>query len=141
MESELKDVSKEIVSSKDLVEQCRHSSIMLLNLINDLLDLAKQEKLTFKLDKDFFDLSEAVDSAFRTLEFLSKKKNIQTVKTFDKLSLFSNLFGDRNRFEQIFINFLSNALKFTHDGGKVEVKVNSKKMVKTSNPGSSPKPA
>jgi len=31
----------------EMVESCKHSSIMLMNLINDLLDLAKQEQLTF----------------------------------------------------------------------------------------------
>ena len=55
---------------------------MLLNLINDLLDLAKQEKLTFRLDKNFFDLGETVTSAFKTLEFLSNKKNIETTLIF-----------------------------------------------------------
>ena len=95
---------------------------MLLNLINDLLDLAKQEKMTFALDQDFFNLPSAVESAFSTLEFLSKKKNIRTILTVEPdASLVSNIYGDKNRFEQIFINFISNALKFTHENGQVEV--------------------
>ena len=101
---------------------------MLLNLINDLLDLAKQEKLTFQLDKHFFDLSESIQSAFKTLEFLSKKKKIETNLNIEDPELFSDLYGDKNRFEQIFINFISNALKFTHEGGKVEVDIKSKQL-------------
>jgi len=42
--------------------------------------------------------------------------------------LFQQIYGDQNRFEQIFINFVSNALKFTPEGGTVEVKLVSKKL-------------
>jgi len=96
---------------------------MLLNLINDLLDLAKQEKFTFQFDKDYFDLQQAVNSAFNTLQFLSKKKGITTRLSFegDSAHLFRDIYGDKNRFEQIFINFISNALKFTPTNGTVEV--------------------
>lgn len=37
--------------SQEMINGCQHSSIMLLNLLEDLLDLAKQEKLTFQLNK------------------------------------------------------------------------------------------
>lgn len=43
---------------------CKHSSAMLLNLINDLMDLAKQERLTFKLNKSYFNLIESITSTF-----------------------------------------------------------------------------
>ena len=42
--------------SIDMIETCKHSSFMLINLINDLLDLAKQEKQTFTFHKAYFDL-------------------------------------------------------------------------------------
>jgi signal transduction histidine kinase len=37
---------------------------MLINLINDLLDLAKQEQMTFKLNKTFFNMIEVINGAF-----------------------------------------------------------------------------
>ena len=43
----------------------------------------------------------------------------------DQESIFSELYGDQSRFEQIFINFISNAFKFTHHEGRVEVIVKS----------------
>ena len=49
---------------------------MLLNLINDLLDLAKQERFTFSFNKQYFNLIETVNYTFKTLEYLSKKSNI-----------------------------------------------------------------
>ena len=44
---------------------------MLLNLINDLMDLAKLERMKFQLNNAFFDLSKTIDNAFKTLEYLS----------------------------------------------------------------------
>jgi len=43
-----------------MLEACQHSSGMMINLINDLLDLAKQEELTFKLNKRYFNLIETI---------------------------------------------------------------------------------
>jgi hypothetical protein len=42
--------------SYEMMENCKHTSIMLLNLTNDLMDLAKQENLTFTLHKSYFNL-------------------------------------------------------------------------------------
>ena len=70
--------------------------MMLMTLINDLLDLAKHEKLTFQLHKSYFDLTRTVENVFKTLEFLSIKKKIKTefkVATKD-LKYFVNLYGD-----------------------------------------------
>jgi len=128
----VKDIQDESGNCKELLLSCQHSSIMLLNLINDLLDLAKQEKLTFQLDKAFFSLEDTVRTTFSTLEFLSRKKSIDTVLDVkgDGQSLFKEIYGDQNRFEQIFVNFVSNALKFTNEQGKVEVRLVSQSLTK-----------
>ena len=44
---------------------------MLINLINDLLDLAKEEHLTFQLNKQYFDLIQIINESFDTLKFIS----------------------------------------------------------------------
>jgi signal transduction histidine kinase len=43
------------------IDNCRLDSTMLLNLINDLLDLAKLEKMSFQLNKDFFDITQTIN--------------------------------------------------------------------------------
>jgi len=77
------------------------------------------------LEQSYFNLPKAVESSFRILEFLSKKKNIRTQLNIDPLHVkyFEELYGDENRFEQILLNFLSNALKFTNPDGKVDVAI------------------
>ena len=57
---------------------------MLMNLINDLLDLAKQENLTFEFQKSYFNLVDTIENTFTTLEFLSKQKNIKTKIKIDR---------------------------------------------------------
>ena len=87
----------EIVGS---LENCEYCSTMLLNLINDLMDLAKLEKMKFQLNNSFFDLTKTIKAAFGTLGYFSKQKCIEpTLKIDDEiLPYFKNLFGDETRF-------------------------------------------
>ena len=112
----------EIVGS---LENCEYCSTMLLNLINDLMDLAKLEKMKFQLNNSFFDLTKTIKAAFGTLGYFSKQKKIEpTLKIDDDiLPYFNNLFGDETRFTQIFLNFLSNAFKFTPNEGNISVEI------------------
>ena len=99
---------------------------MLLNLINDLLDLAKHEKLTFKVNKDYFNFISAIENTFKTMEFLAQKRNIKMILKIDPLyrKYFECFFGDEKRWEQIFLNFISNSLKFSKNDGTVTVEIN-----------------
>ena len=47
-----------------VLEGCKYSSTMLLNLINDMMDLAKTEKMKFDLHDQFFDLEKAVERSY-----------------------------------------------------------------------------
>jgi len=73
---------------------------------------------------------------------LSKKKGIKTNIIFeeDKSEFFQDIFGDKNRFEQIFINFISNALKFTPQDGSVEVVIKCLKLTEALNSQEKAKP-
>ena len=67
---------------------------MVLNLVNDLLDLAKIESLKFKLDEEYYDFKSSINQAFDTMKPLSDIKHIKTeaiykvnLKTSEELSL------------------------------------------------------
>ena len=52
---------------------------MLLNLINDLLDLAKLENQKFHINEEYFDLNKLVEQAFKTFKIQAEEKNIDLI--------------------------------------------------------------
>ncbi len=93
----------------------------LLKLINQLLDLSKLEvgKLALKVTK-----AEIVSSLRMTasaFESLAQGKNIQFLRSFPEDPIFT--FFDKEKVEQIMANLLSNAFKFTSEGGFVRFDV------------------
>ena len=90
----------------------------LLSLINDILDLSKIEAGQLEIEARPFDAREAVESVVRLVAPLAEKKGLTlTRKVAPEVG---ELTGDRRRFEQILINLVNNALKFS---GKGEVRV------------------
>lgn len=99
---------------------------MMETLINDLLDLSKMEINEFKLDQSYFNLEHAVNEALQMMRFQANKLDIKLkaeIDYKDNLELVSEMYGDRRRYMQILLNFLSNSMKFTNKKGTVTVKI------------------
>jgi PAS domain S-box-containing protein len=96
----------------------------LISLITDLLDLEKIESGTINLVPEQCDVDETLSRSVEAVEDLAelKKIKIETLPFSDHLTFYC----DQDRVIQVVVNFLSNALKFTPDGGTVEIAVNSK---------------
>ncbi|MFC1941674.1 ATP-binding protein [Chloroflexota bacterium] len=93
----------------------------LLDLINDILDLSKIEAGKMELSLRKFSLVTMMESVRRVmLPMLAPKK--QALET-DVEEGLSTVYADRNKVRQVVLNLLSNATRFTPDGGKLEVKV------------------
>ncbi len=91
----------------------------LLNVINDILDIAKIEVGQLELEEDVFDVDENLCTCLKMLAALSQKNGVQLERTGqDSLP---GLRGDEKKFKQIVINLLSNAIKFTPEGGQVSL--------------------
>jgi signal transduction histidine kinase len=73
---------------------------MLLNLINDMMDLAKSEKLKFELNCEYFDLTKTIERAFESLSYFGDQKNIKPKLIIDNEIeiFFKNLNGDEARY-------------------------------------------
>lgn len=102
---------------------------MMESLINDLLDLGKLQKNVFKLQEEYFSLPATIYQAFMIVKSTADKKQIElkaVIKNKKHLDLFHTFYGDQRRFMQIFLNFISNALKFTPSGGRIIVKLEAK---------------
>ncbi|KUP05576.1 alkaline phosphatase [Bacillus coahuilensis p1.1.43] len=90
----------------------------LQSLIQDLLDLSKLEQHGFKLDVSTFDLSRLIEEVVLMLKGKAEEKEIQL--QFDPAPELT-LEGDMNRFKQVFINLINNAISYTGPGGHVKV--------------------
>ncbi|RJQ53473.1 MAG: HAMP domain-containing protein [Desulfobacteraceae bacterium] len=96
----------------------KESAHHLLSLINDVLDISKIEAGQLDLFKEPFDLREAIVLAVKTLTPLAGKKGLSM--EIDMPPEMGRITSDRRRVEQILINLINNAVKFT-DKGKVSV--------------------
>lgn len=130
-----KDQEKILLKCEKDLENILFQSNMLITLINDLLDLAKLETMNFKFNDEYFDYNELIKQAFNTVKHQAQQRNIKLFEEFqmnitdqksryfgvdttvnERREFFNNLLGDRLRYMQILLNFLSNAIKFTLDG-------------------------
>jgi len=97
----------------------RQSGRHLLSLINDILDLSKIEAGRMELDVARFDLRVAMDNAMILVRERAERHGIRLdAELAPELGQYD---GDERKFKQILLNLLSNALKFTPDGGAVRV--------------------
>jgi signal transduction histidine kinase len=100
---------------QDILESGRH----LLSLINDILDLSKIEAGHMELEPADFDLPGAIDNALTLVRERATRRGITLGRTIDeRLGI---VHGDERKVKQILLNLLSNALKFTPEGGRIDV--------------------
>jgi CheY-like chemotaxis protein/nitrogen-specific signal transduction histidine kinase len=90
----------------------------LLQLINDILDLAKIEAGRVELHAEPFPVASALPEVISNLRHLAMEKRIVLE---DDISPELSVAADRVRFKQILYNLLNNAIKFTSEGGVVRV--------------------
>ena len=97
----------------------QRSGKQLLEMINDILDLAKIESGKLEVRPSRFDIGSVVAAQCDMARPLSNKKNIDLeYDTKPELPLMKQ---DQGKLEQILNNLLSNAIKFTPDGGRIQV--------------------
>jgi signal transduction histidine kinase len=106
---------------KECVNYTLISGRHLLQLINDILDLSKIESGKMDLNPEPFDLTTAVDEVMVVASQLASKKAI-TVKH-NLASLSGTVRLDRQKFKQVLFNLVSNAVKFTLEGGQVSLEI------------------
>ena len=102
----------------EYVRSIRSSSENLLTIINDILDLSRIESGMMHIEALPFNLRELLDSLLTMMTVKAKNRNLY-LRTESDESVPELLRGDAVRLTQILLNLISNALKFTHDGGVV----------------------
>jgi PAS domain S-box-containing protein len=95
------------------------SGQLLLDLISDILDMAKIEAGKLELNLETVDLKEAVADCVRLVQQRADQGGVAISVAMDEMA--KSLVADRRAVKQVLLNLLSNAVKFTPAGGHVQV--------------------
>ncbi len=111
----------------ELLDAALTSSEKMLNLINDILDLSKVESGKLMLTKMKVDFATIIDLACKTLRIPMQNKKIQLHQKYPKKLPKVNI--DPDKMGQVVTNFLSNSIKFTPEGGRITISVETEEFV------------
>lgn len=106
----------------DCLDKIATSSEHLLELINEVLDMSRIESGKVVLDEKEFNFPKLIDNILTMVTPLIKAKN-HTFNIQIKDLTHKVVIGDALRIERIFVNIISNSIKYTHEGGNIEVTV------------------
>ena len=110
----------DVESTGESLRKIRLASNHLLTLINDILDISKVESGKLKLSPLTFSIAETVENLINISQPMIKEKNIDFNFHINHMEK-EYLYTDQLRLNQIYINILSNAIKYTEPGGRVSV--------------------
>jgi GAF domain-containing protein len=108
--------AKQLEYVGDILESGRH----LLSLINDILDLSKIEAGRMELEPSEFDLPAAIESTLVLVRERAGRRTIAVAHDVD--ARLGVVRADERKVKQVLLNLLSNALKFTPEGGRIDVR-------------------
>ncbi len=104
---------------EDYLRDIHASGKHLLGLINDILDLSKVEAGRMELDLATFDVAAAMSNAMTLVRERAQRHNVALRMDCDPA--LGQITADERKVKQILVNLLTNAVKFTPDGGSVDV--------------------
>lgn len=99
----------------EMISDIHESSIRLINIVNDFLDVAAIEQGKIRMQPKPFPMQEVVVEVVRELERLCADKGVQLVADLSIQSA-PPVFADKQRIKQVLINLVGNAIKFTEKG-------------------------
>ena len=119
MENELK--GKDMPETLEHLEKMQQSGNLLLSIINNVLDMARIESGRMELDENYCRIEDVRKSLFAVFDEKARKKNIALHYTMNVEH--EHVLTDVTKVKEIFVNILSNAIKYTPSGGSVMMSV------------------
>ena len=119
IEDELK--GKELPETLEHLEKLKQSGNLLLSIINNVLDMARIESGRMELDENYARIEEILQTLLAVFDEKARKKKIALHYTMNVEH--KHVLTDITKVKEIFVNILSNAIKYTPAGGSVMVNV------------------
>ncbi|MCR5763666.1 MAG: response regulator [Treponema sp.] len=123
-------LAKSKIDNKDKVIECLEkissSSKYLLSLINEVLDMSKIEGGKTALAEEDFNLSDLIDNVLVMLRPQAKAHDHKLDVKINNI-VHEKVIGDTLRIQQIFTNLVSNSIKYTPDGGRINLTISERK--------------
>lgn len=110
---------------RDCLKKINTSSKHLLNLINEVLDMSKIESGRLDVRANDFSLSNLVQNVFEVCRPMIIEKGHHLTMNISKVR-HEGLYGDESRLQQVLVNILSNAVKYTPAGGRLHFSIEEK---------------
>ncbi|WP_027964495.1 ATP-binding protein [Halalkalibacillus halophilus] len=117
------DIAETKEDKQELAQIIYDESLRMGRLVNELLDLARMEAGHIQLNKEEIDIHAFIHRIARKFSFIATEQNI-SFETFINPSLDFHVF-DPDRIEQVLTNLIDNALRHTHDSGRVKIEATS----------------
>ena len=119
MEDELK--GKELPEASEHLKKLQQAGNLLLSIINNVLDMARIESGRMEIDENYIQVEDIWQDLFEVFDDEAKKKKIALRCTVNVEH--EHILTDITKVKEIFVNILSNAIKYTPTGGSVMVNI------------------
>ena len=119
MEDELK--GKDLPETSEHLKKLQQSGNLLLSIINNVLDMARIESGRMEIDENYARIENIRQTLFEIFDDEAKKKNLALHYTINVEH--EHILTDTTKVKEIFVNILSNAIKYTPSGGSVMINV------------------
>ena len=119
MEDEMK--GKDLPETSEYLKKLQQSGNLLLSIINNVLDMARIESGRMEIDENYARIEDIRQTLFEIFDDEAKKKNLAFRYTINVEH--EHILTDTTKVKEIFVNILSNAIKYTPSGGSVTINV------------------
>jgi len=105
----------------EYIKDIHTSSLHLLSIINDVLDMSKIEAGKVELAKEVVQIQNVIGEVLRMVHERARSRNIELTAQLSDDNV--EIWADERSMKQIFLNLLSNAIKFSQEGGQIYIRI------------------
>ncbi|MDD4688208.1 MAG: ATP-binding protein [Eubacteriales bacterium] len=113
------DLTEDIDMAKHFLSVINREVDRMTRIVKDLLTLSRLDKDSLNKTKTFFSMDELLEDVVNRLKINAKEKS--HTLTYSATSNMPQILADRDRIEQVLVNIIANSIKYTPDGGRIEV--------------------